>query len=150
MTSTVDGNKRIFISDIHMGDKRSTESPPDLHPYGWLQKNIPKLTRFLSDQLQAKDLGELVILGDLFDQWVIPTDLDPLAGIDNICKNPSNKGIIGKLKALAKRSKLVYVPGNHDMSACRKDIPIMKDFMTVLPTTVWTIGRLCAALHVET
>jgi len=123
-------NKRIFISDIHMGDQRSMEPfPPHSHPYGWLQENIPKLTQFLSDKLQAKDVGEVVILGDLFDQWVIPSDLDPIAGPDNICSNPSNQGIIDNLKKLAESSKLTYVPGNHDMSACRKDIPVMRDFI---------------------
>lgn len=130
MPPTVRGNKEIFISDIHMGDQRSmAASPLHPHPYGWLRKNIANLTNFLSEQLKAQDVGRVVILGDLFDQWVIPTDLEPLATLDRICSNSDNSGIIDNLKALAGSSKLSYLPGNHDMSACRKDIAATKEFI---------------------
>jgi UDP-2,3-diacylglucosamine pyrophosphatase LpxH len=157
MTSTPGGNKRIFISDIHMGDERSMKPvSPHLHSYGWLQKNIIKLTNFLHDQLHAQDVGQVVILGDLFDQWVIPTDLDPLPILDGIVNNPDNKGIIDNLKGLAHSSKLSYVPGNHDMSVCSKDIGGMKKFLEKtfpgihficndgLPTGVYREGQLVA------
>jgi UDP-2,3-diacylglucosamine pyrophosphatase LpxH len=67
----------------------------------------------LHDQLHAQDVGQVVILGDLFDQWVIPTDLDPLPRLDDICNNPANQSIIDNLKELARSSRLSYVPGNH-------------------------------------
>jgi predicted phosphodiesterase len=141
LTSTPSANKRIFISDIHMGDERSMKpSPQHPHPYGWLRKNIISLTKFLSETLQAQDVGQVVILGDLFDQWVIPTDSDPLARIDGICSNPANQGIIDNLKRLAASSKLSYVPGNHDMSACQKDIPSVKEF---IKTTFSGINFIC-------
>ena len=80
MTSTSGGNKRIFISDIHMGDDRSMKtSVQHPYPYGWLRNNITTLTNFLNDKLQDQDVGQLVVLGDLFDQWVIPADLDPVS-----------------------------------------------------------------------
>jgi predicted phosphodiesterase len=130
MTSAPGANKRIFISDIHMGDYRSmVVVPPHSHPYGWLRKNITSLTNFLSEKLQAQDVGQVVILGDLFDQWVIPTDLDPIPRLDDIRNNPANKGIIDNLKELSRSSKLSYVPGNHDMSACPGDIGDMKKFI---------------------
>jgi hypothetical protein len=44
--------------------------------------------------LHAQDVGQVVILRDLFDQWVILTDLDPLPRLDDICNNPSNQSII--------------------------------------------------------
>jgi UDP-2,3-diacylglucosamine pyrophosphatase LpxH len=141
MTSAASPDKRIFISDIHMGDERSMK--PSLqhpYPYGWLNRHIIKLTNFLRDQSDTQDVGQLVILGDLFDQWIIPTDFDPLEKLDGICSNPANKGIIDNLKALADRSKLSYVPGNHDMSACQKDIPIVKEF---IKTTLPGINFIC-------
>ena len=99
-------------------------------PYGWLRgKNIDYLTDFLKEKFEAQDVVQVVILGDLFDQWVIPTDSDPLARLDSICSNPKNKGIIDNLKTLAAGSKLSYVPGNHDMSTCLKDIDNVKDFI---------------------
>lgn len=141
MTSAPSPDKRIFISDIHMGDERSMQPSPQLpYPYGWLNGNIIKLTNFLRNQLDAQDVGQVVILGDLFDQWVIPTDFDPLERLDGICSNPANKGIINNLKALAGRSKLSYVPGNHDMSVCQKDIPIVKEF---IKATLRGINFIC-------
>jgi UDP-2,3-diacylglucosamine pyrophosphatase LpxH len=150
-------NKRIFISDIHMGDQRSTQgSPPHSHPYGWLQSHITSLAKFLTEKLNAQDVGRVVILGDLFDQWVIPTDLDPIPRLDDICNNPANEHIIDNLKALAESSKLSYVPGNHDMGACPGDIRDMKKFIVdtfpgidficedAQPTGVYREGKLVA------
>jgi len=157
MSPTVRGKKEIFISDIHMGDERSMNpSPQHPHRYGWLRKNIRHLTKFLSEQLKAQDVNRVVILGDLFDQWVIPTDFDPLSKLDGICSNPANKDIIKNLKALAAGSKLSYVPGNHDMSACQKEIPIVKKFIKATlpgvnficeddkPTGVYREGKVVA------
>jgi predicted phosphodiesterase len=126
MSPTAGGKKQIFISDIHMGDERSMKPSP--HPYGWLIKNIAKLTNFLSEQLKDPDVGQVVILGDLFDRWVIPADLPPLEAFDSICSNSDNSGIIDNLKALAKSGKLSYVPGNHDMSLSQEDIPTVEEF----------------------
>ena len=141
MPSPSGANKRIFISDIHMGDDRSMKtSVQHPYPYGWLQKNITILTNFLNKKLQAQDVSQLVILGDVFDQWVIPADLDPLPNIETICSNPANKGILDNLKEFALRSKLSIVPGNHDMSSCAKNIPIIKDFIN---TTFPGINFIC-------
>jgi len=130
MNSAVHGNKQIFISDIHMGDERSMNpSGQHPHPYCWLQSNIANLAKFLKEKSLAQDVGRVAILGDLFDQWVIPTDLDPLTKLDAIRNNPANGGIIQNLKELADSRKLVYVPGNHDMSASPKDIPDTKAFI---------------------
>jgi UDP-2,3-diacylglucosamine pyrophosphatase LpxH len=121
-------NKRIFISDIHMGDDRSMTQP---HPYGWLRKNIPNLENFLAELLHRPDVAEVVILGDMFDEWVIPVDADPLSSFDAICNNPSNAKIIANIKALAASADIAlsYVPGNHDMSMASGDIALTKSFM---------------------
>lgn len=147
--------KRIFISDIHMGDTRSMGDP---NHYGWFKKNIPVLEHFLDVQLQATDVKEVVILGDLFDTWVIPTDKAPLTNFDDICSNPNNKPVIDKLKALAGNSdiKLAYVPGNHDMGMNVAGISATEQFMdttfpgirffckSTVPWGVYTVGTLVA------
>lgn len=127
MNSTSANGKRIFISDIHMGPEGKVSPYP--HHYGWLRDNITPLANFLNDQLKAEDLGQVVILGDLFDQWVIPTDLDPLPGLKDICDNLLNKDVIDGLQRLAGGGKLSYVPGNHDMSPCPEDMTFMKEFL---------------------
>jgi metallophosphoesterase superfamily enzyme len=62
-------NKTIFISDIHLGDQRSWEAKP--HPYCWFMDNINKLALFLTEIRKDASVKELVILGDLFDTWII-------------------------------------------------------------------------------
>lgn len=122
--------KRIFISDIHMGDARSMSGP---RPYVWFKDNIKHLEQFLKDLSNAPEVKEVVILGDLFDQWVLPVEYDPITSFDAICSNPANKGVIDGLKALAAapdaKIKLAYVPGNHDMALDVAGIAATKQFL---------------------
>lgn len=128
---TTAGTKKIFISDIHMGDARSFAGP---HPYGWCRSNIPHLADFLNEQLSAPEVAEVVILGDLFDLWVIPTDQDPLNSFQAIYDNPANSRVIDALRQLAKRGILTYVPGNHDMTLSTTDPTGTRQFIeTVFP-----------------
>jgi hypothetical protein len=150
-----DRTKRIFISDIHLGDKISMNDP---NHYCWFKDNIPVLTKFFDDQLKAPDVKEMVILGDLFDTWVLPVNYDPLTSFDKICSNPANKPVIDKLKALAQNTdiKLAYVPGNHDMDMTVAGIAKTKQFMettfpgirfmcnSTVPWGIYTVGTLAA------
>jgi len=133
--------KRVFISDIHLGDERSMTTA---NPYCWFNKNIPILAHFLNDQLKSPDVKEVIILGDLFDEWVIPIDVDPLVSIDTICCNPINKLVIDRLKDLATSPdvKLSYVPGNHDMSMKDSGIWETRQFME---TTFPGIKFICSS-----
>jgi UDP-2,3-diacylglucosamine pyrophosphatase LpxH len=118
--------KKIFIGDIHMGDERSFADP---HPYGWFRSNIANLANFLTEQLRAPEVAEVVILGDLFDEWLIPTDVEPLNSFQAICDNPHNSPIIEALRQLAGRGILTYVPGNHDMTLSNEVLEGNKKFM---------------------
>jgi UDP-2,3-diacylglucosamine pyrophosphatase LpxH len=147
--------KRIFISDIHLGDNKSMSAS---HPYGCFKNNIPLLTEFLNDQLNAPDLKEVVILGDLFDTWVPPVNYAPLTSFANICSNPANKRVLNKLKALAATPdvKLAYVPGNHDMGMDAGGILKIKKFVettfpgmrffcnSTAPWGIYNVGTLAA------
>jgi UDP-2,3-diacylglucosamine pyrophosphatase LpxH len=148
--------KRIFISDIHMGEERSMRGP---NPYGWFKKNIPLLRDFLAEQLKADDVKEVVILGDLFDMWVIPSNYDPLTSFEDICSNPANEDVVNNLRKLAHPSceiKLAYVPGNHDMGMDVDGIAKIKRFMennfpgirffcnNTVPWGIYNVGTLAA------
>jgi len=129
MTTT--GAKKIFISDIHMGDARSFAKT---HPYGWFRSNIPILANFLTEQHSAPEVAEVVILGDLFDEWVIPTDEDPLNSFAAICNNSANSPVLEALQQLAARGILTYVPGNHDMTLSATELAGTQKFVeTVFP-----------------
>jgi hypothetical protein len=150
---TTAGTKKIFISDIHMGDARSFAKT---HPYGWFRSNIPNLANFLTEQLSAPEVAEVVILGDLFDEWVIPTDQAPLTSFQAICDNRANSRVIDALRQLAARGTLTYVPGNHDMTLSTTDVAGTQKFMETvfpgiryssdpnLPNGVYRSGKLVA------
>ena len=153
---TVAGMKKIFISDIHMGDARSQTGD---HLYGWFYSNISNLANFLDEQLKAVEAGEvaeLVILGDLFDTWVIPTNMTPLNSFDAICSNSNNLPVIEALRKLAAKGILSYVPGNHDMAFSIAGLDQVKQFMESrfpgiqyicdadLPNGVYQRGKLVA------
>ncbi len=127
--------KRIFVSDIHMGDEKSLKPDPyycsdkALHKYGWLgEARAENFAEFLQTcVLNVPDVEELVILGDLFDAWVCPASCDPLSGNGNIkelfeaiVNARQNKRIVDNLWQIINEKKLIYVIGNHDTQ--RKDI----------------------------
>jgi len=128
----MEGNsKKIFVSDIHMGDERSLNPSNHYKPYGWLGTDrAKKFAEFLKTcVLNDPDVEELVILGDLFDEWICPASCDPLGGTGDIQKQfeaiaaaPQNKGIIENLRLIAKCRKLIYVNGNHDIQLTEKII----------------------------
>ncbi len=122
--------KRVFVSDIHMGDQRSINPGDPLHAYGWFQNidkpggNHPEMFNdFLENHILKDDsLDELVILGDLFDEWVCPANFDPIESpranqLQAVAEASQNSDIMSNLRQMAEARKLVYVAGNHDMLA---------------------------------
>jgi UDP-2,3-diacylglucosamine pyrophosphatase LpxH len=120
--------KTIFISDIHMGCNAKNSGT---FPYVWFNKNAGLLAQFLNEKSAAPDVNEVVILGDLFDRWVVPADMDPIIKLADISSDPVNQPVIEALAALAASNdiKLSYVPGNHDMALDDGDITVTRDFM---------------------
>ena len=113
----------VIISDIHMGDMRSKNNG-----YGWFNKNSDRLVGFLNLIRQMPNVRELVIAGDLFDEWVAPMQSDTFNGVpqpefvDMIAA--ANKPVVDALNNIIKDGniKVTYVPGNHDMLVGSTDI----------------------------
>jgi hypothetical protein len=127
--------KRIFISDIHMGDERGLKPGGNLYPYVWLYPpRTDMLADFLQTILESADVKELIILGDLFDQWVCPSDFDPTL-YQQVVEASQNLRIIEMLKQIDAHDEiaLYYVLGNHDML-------LDKQFMTSLFPNIHFIG----------
>lgn len=119
--------RRIFISDIHMGDKRSINPPPPYaKPYGWLsEERADLLADFLENEIIESDkVKELIILGDLLDEWVCPTGLDPAKFLEVLDAKHNSRAVenLRKIASPAVDVDLYYAPGNHDML-------LGKDFM---------------------
>ncbi len=122
LSGSTQRNSIACISDIHLGDSRAVSGN-----YCWFGKNAKALESFLDYTLNGDQVRVLVILGDLFDEWLVPysvSPIDPQAGINNtkeyflaIAGSPTNSQIFDKLRAIAvnEEIELVYVPGNHDM-----------------------------------
>ena len=137
-TDSTQRNSIACISDIHMGDKRATNNN-----YCWFEKNKPALENFLDYVVNSRQFKKLVILGDLFDEWLVPytiSPFDPDHGISTtrdyfmaVAANPVNSIIIEKLNAVVAdpEIELVYVPGNHDMLMSRE---IMNE---IIPGITW-------------
>jgi UDP-2,3-diacylglucosamine pyrophosphatase LpxH len=131
-------NAIVCISDIHLGDQRAASLG-----YCWFTANAPALESLLDVVLTNQQVRQLVILGDLFDEWVIPYRLSPFdtqAGITNsreyflsVANAPVNIKIISKLKAIASggKTQLIYIPGNHDMLLTQ---PVLEE---IIPGIIW-------------
>ena len=108
--------KTIVISDIHLGiDDEIAETV----------KNRPLLISFLK-KIQAEKLAdEVVINGDFLDQWFLPGDYSINPDSDVFYKEvaENNREVIDEFKSLMHSGiRLVYVPGNHDMTLSHKTL----------------------------
>jgi UDP-2,3-diacylglucosamine pyrophosphatase LpxH len=100
-------NKLIFISDIHMNVDGF---------YSWFVKHAPDLAEFLDEVNARDDVAELIILGDLLDDWVSPVTTTPQAFAD-ILGAGNNAAVTAALRAVCDNPDIAvtYVVGNHDM-----------------------------------
>ena len=103
-------NQTVVISDIHLGANAA---------FAEIRENKPVLTKFLTQLKDSKDTAELVIAGDLMDQWFLPMDYEMPESLsifnDEIVKN--NQEIVDAINLIIKEGniRVTYVPGNHDI-----------------------------------
>lgn len=128
----------VVVSDIHMGDARANTLK-----YCWFGDNNTALLDLLDFIESGNEVKQVVILGDLFDEWVIPYSInpfDPQTGISNareyfhaIADNPVNQLIFAKFKDIASHQEidLIYVHGNHDMRLTNEVL------QEIIPGTIW-------------
>lgn len=112
-------SKRIYISDIHLSSQKRYDAKD-----AWFDPvaHEKRLINFLKAEVleKAKQIKELVLLGDVFDNWVCPADKVPPTYDDIFKANPK---IINVLKQVPKKGiGLFYVNGNHDYDLAAKKI----------------------------
>jgi UDP-2,3-diacylglucosamine pyrophosphatase LpxH len=117
----------VIISDLHLGDQRSIDNG-----YGWLIKNGGMLADFLNQMAIHPSVKELVIAGDMFDEWVVPMTYETFNGfgpdqegeskfLDSIAA--ANPAVISAVNGIiASGVNVTYVPGNHDMLVTADDM----------------------------
>lgn len=103
-------DKIVVISDIHLGIEDS---------YTETLKNRPILIEFLQRLQRTSDVREAVIAGDFLDEWFLPVYYPSYTDVRQFYKDviAKNQPVIDELnKVIDSGIKLVYVPGNHDMT----------------------------------
>ena len=82
------------------------------------------------------------MLGDIFDNWVFPYDMVPPT-IEELMSAPKNLSVVEELKILSQKTKVYYVPGNHDMNAT---VEIMESIFPgiIYCPKIFSSGRLIA------
>ncbi len=109
----------VCISDIHLGANDS---------YAEINGNRDVLVNFLNHVRISPNVKELVIAGDLIDEWFVPMNLDTFNGktqldfVKSVASN--NKPVIDAFNNIIKdgKVKVTYVPGNHDLLINSEDI----------------------------
>ncbi len=121
----LNGNRSLIIciSDIHMGDARTIAGG-----YNLFEKNKEAFVNFLQRIRLAPNVKELVIAGDMLDEWIGPMENDPLNGmteagfVDSIAA--ANPTVIDAINDMIQdgQIKVTYIPGNHDMLDTAEDL----------------------------
>lgn len=142
--------KRIYISDVHLNAGKGLTAPTGKYPYEWIgpagAKLFSKFVSFINDPSTVK---EVVIIGDLLDDWVCPVTMVPPT-LQQIINAPINKQVVRELKKLSsiKEISVIYLPGNHDMGVTqelvRDNFPGMVFGGTALYNSVYRTSRLRA------
>lgn len=132
MTEVSPNHRWVFISDIHVGDKRSVDNG-----YSWHNEMREPFINFLKYmKANGERWDDMIIVGDLVDEWVCPANMKPMADANNktltsreffgqIVKD--NSELFQQFTDLSKSHHLHYVSGNHDMQVEKED------FETYLP-----------------
>ena len=83
-------------------------------------------------QIQASpNVRELVIAGDLVDEWFVPADVDTYQGNDQADfvqrLATTNKEVFDEINNIIQEGKILvtYLPGNHDLTITAASIEII-------------------------
>ena len=119
------GNERnmiVVISDIHLG--------ADL-AYAECKNNLPSLEKLLKQLKASPNVSELVIAGDLLDEWFVPAPINTYQGKDQADfvqrVAATNKGVFDALNCIIQEKKILvtYVPGNHDLTVTEANVDLI-------------------------
>jgi UDP-2,3-diacylglucosamine pyrophosphatase LpxH len=112
-------NMIVVISDIHLG--------ADL-AYAETNKNLKPLAHLIGQISISPNVKELVIAGDLLDEWFVPATTDTYQGKDqaDFVKRiaNANKEVIDAINRIIRDGKILvtYVPGNHDLTIAAENV----------------------------
>lgn len=109
---SIERDKVVVISDIHLGADLS---------YSECVAHRTRLAEFILEAGSSMSVEELVIAGDLFDEWYIPSRDNTYGKADQraflLKMAEANKDVFDALRNVIneKKVKVTYVYGNHDL-----------------------------------
>ncbi|MCC7318126.1 MAG: metallophosphoesterase, partial [Bacteroidales bacterium] len=121
-TGTSERNLIVVMSDMHLGADLS---------YAECKENLPALEKLLRQIKTSKNVKELVIAGDLLDEWFVPATINTYLGKDQADFvqriAATNKGVFEVLNNIIQEKKilLTYVPGNHDLTITESSVELI-------------------------
>jgi len=106
-------NMVVIMSDMHLGADLS---------YAECKNNLPALEKLIKQIKTSPNVKELVIGGDLVDEWFVPATVNTYAGgvqsgfVSRL--SASNSGVFAALNSIIQEGQILvtYVPGNHDLA----------------------------------
>ncbi|MDD3196219.1 MAG: metallophosphoesterase [Paludibacter sp.] len=113
--------KIVVISDLHLGSDIS---------YSETVHHLQRLEQFLNEVRSSATVKELIIAGDMLDDWYVPTRINTYAGnsqADFVRKSvQTNKVVFDVINGIIsdKKIKVTYIPGNHDMGFTAANVDI--------------------------
>ena len=114
-------DKIVVISDLHLGNDLT---------YSETVAHLGRLEEFLKEVRTSETVKELVIAGDMFDDWYIPASVEAYGGgtqADFVRKTVNaNEGVFDELNRIIREEKIkvTYIPGNHDMGFTEESVNI--------------------------
>jgi UDP-2,3-diacylglucosamine pyrophosphatase LpxH len=112
-------NQIVVISDLHLGADIS---------YAEINQNRTPLVHFLNQLSESHSVKELVIAGDLLDEWFVPATTETYAGRDQadfVQRIAStNREVVDAFNRIIWGGKIrvTYVPGNHDLTITAENV----------------------------
>ena len=112
-------NMIVVISDLHLGADTS---------YAECKFNLGPLEKLIKQIKASANVKELVIAGDLVDEWFVPATVNTFQEKDqaDFVKRlaAANQGVFDAFNSIIQEGKILvtYLPGNHDLAITAADI----------------------------
>ena len=139
-------NMIVVISDMHCG--------ADL-AYAEIKENLKPLENLLTKIETSVNVKELVIAGDLLDEWFVPATVDTYNGKDqrDFVQRiaASNKGVFDAFNRIIQDGKIIvtYVPGNHDLTITAENVDLILPGINQARDEVLGLGNYTPANYPE-
>jgi len=110
--------RKLFFSDCHIGAGLGVTAGGDnAHAWEWLSpSDHQRLGAFIKwVTARAGEIDEVVLVGDIFDNWIFPHDIEPPT-LPELLQSAYAKPLVDALDRLSNTISTTLLLGNHDQS----------------------------------